>query len=504
MPRSRRPGPGMVRLTAMGVVAAGAVAAASCRRERGEAAAQVTSSAAAHSPIMSAATGDSETPGDWPRFGWNASRSSAPTVPMGITAGNIGSLVLQQVKIDGTVDASAIYLRGASVNGAEHDVFFVTTTYGRTLAIDADRGNVLWEYTPASYDGLKGSAQITTATPVADPDGRFIYAATPDGNVQKLGIEDGGVVWRTSITRLPQREKIASALNFDRGHVVAVTGGYIGDAPPYQGHVAILDATTGALLHVWNSLCSDRHELIDPASCRNSDSAIWGRAGAVIDPATGSILVATGNGHWDGRTDWGDAVIALDSDATTVVGNYTPSNTAELDERDADLGSTSPVLLGDGLLAQGGKDGRIRLLDRSRMSGASPHMGGERQVVATPSGTELFTAPAVMHRDSSTRVFVADGGGTAAWEVRNRTLVAIWHNSFAGTSPVVVDDLLFVYDPGGSLRIYQAVTGRLVAALPCGGGHWNSPIVADRRIVLPEGNANAHAVSGVLDIWRLR
>src|SRR5438105_8554302 len=35
-----------------------------------------------------------------------------------------------------------------------------------------------------------------------------------------------------------------------------------------------------SLLHVWNSLCSDRPGLLNPASCPASGSAIWGRAGA--------------------------------------------------------------------------------------------------------------------------------------------------------------------------------------------------------------------------------
>ena len=73
-------------------------------------------------------------------------------------------------------------------------------------------------------------------------------------------------LWSVSITKLPSREKIAAALNFANGHVIATTGGYIGDAPPYQGHVAII-SPGGALLHVWNSLCSNRRGLIDPASC---------------------------------------------------------------------------------------------------------------------------------------------------------------------------------------------------------------------------------------------
>src|SRR3989449_2825429 len=68
----------------------------------------------------------------WTRFGWDAGRSSAPTTPTGITAANVASLRRQQVAIDGTVDASAIYLHGARVQGRTDDVFFVTTKYGRS------------------------------------------------------------------------------------------------------------------------------------------------------------------------------------------------------------------------------------------------------------------------------------------------------------------------------------------------------------------------------------
>jgi hypothetical protein len=33
--------------------------------------------------------------------------------------------------------------------------------------------------------------------------------------------------------------------------------------------------------------------------------------------------------------------------------------------------------------------------------------------------------------------------------------------------------------------------------------HWQSPIVVDGRVAMPEGSANDHATSGVLDIYRL-
>ena len=46
-------------------------------------------------------------------------------------------------------------------------------------------------------------------------------------------------------------------------------------------------------------------------------------------------------------------------------------------------------------------------------------------------------------------------------------------------------------------------TGTEVANLPSGNVHWQSPIVADGRVAMPEGNANDHATTGVLDIYRL-
>ena len=439
---------------------------------------------------------------DWTRFGWDASRSNAAKDETGITAGNVATLRRQQVALDGTVDASPIYLHGVRVNGGTHDVVFVTTTYGKTLAVDAADGTILWRFTPSGYDSWAGSRQITTATPLADPNREFIYAASPDGRIQKLAVADGHSVWSTAITSLPAREKIASALNFVHGRVVATTSGYIGDAPPYQGHVAILDAASGRLLHVWNSLCSNRRELMDPASCDESGSAIWGRAGAVIDSTTGDIYVATGNARWDGRTNWGDAAIALDSSATSILDNYTPTNTDELSARDADLGSTSPALLGGGYVAQGGKDGTIRVLEFGRARGATPRRGGETQIVSTPSGTDLFTAPAVLHAGPTTWLFAADNGGTAAWTLNGGRLQPRWKNRNGGTSPVIAGGLLYVYDPDGGLRVYLPETGQQLAKLDCGSGHWNSPIVVDGRIVLPEGNANQHRGTGVLDIWR--
>src|SRR5882757_9979042 len=89
-------------------------------------------------PVTSAASTH-----DWPRFGGDVGRSSSSPDPTGITAANVAGLTRQQITIDGTVDASAIYLHGVRVSGGTHDAFFVTTTYGKTIAIDAANGTTL-------------------------------------------------------------------------------------------------------------------------------------------------------------------------------------------------------------------------------------------------------------------------------------------------------------------------------------------------------------------------
>lgn len=439
----------------------------------------------------------------WPMFGWDASRTSAPSTFMGIDARNVTALRHQQIRVDGTVDSSAILLPDVRVKGHLHNVFFVTTTYGKTLAIGARTGTVLWQFTPPDYADWAGSYQITTATPVAGPNHRYIYAASPGGIIRELSVNDGKVIWSTSVTKLPEREKIASPLNYFRGLIVVTTGGYIGDQPPYQGHVTVLDARTGRLLHVWNALCSNRSGLIDPGSCDQSGAAIWGRAGAVINQKTGDIFVATGNALWNGRDDWGDSVIELNSQATQMLGNYTPQDTERLDRDDLDLGSTSPVLVSSSWVLQGGKDRLLRLLHWPSMQGREPHRGGAQVHVPTPGHARLFSAPAIWHQGATSWIYVADRHGTAAWRFQHNKLQRAWQNDRAGTSPVVADGLVFVYDPNGGLYVYRAKSGRQLAKLACGAGHWNSPIVVDGEIILPTGNANARRTTGRIDIWRL-
>ncbi len=449
--------------------------------------------------------------GDWLTFDLNAQRANGWPTAAGITAADLHRLRRLTIHIDGTVDSAAVALHNLVIAGRPRDVFFVTTTYGRTLAIDAANGRVLWRYTPASLHRLQGSGQVTTASPVIDPSLQYIYTTSPDGFVHKLAITSGRVVWSTRVTWDPTREKLAGGLNIDGGSLVVPTDGYYGDAPSYQGHVVTIDLLSGRITHVWNSLCSNIRTLIHPPSrCGSSDSAIWGRPGTVILPGSGDILVSTGNGPFNGRTNWGDSVLEL-SPTLRLLHNWTPANQQQLNQTDHDLGSTEPALLpvagGPPLAVQGGKDGILRLLDLASVDGtagpAGPRTGGELQRIKAPGPTDVYSQPAVARLGSRIYVFVTDGAGTAAYVLRGRRLRMAWENSRPGTSPVLADGLLFSYDEqDGLLLVLNPRSGRVERTLPAAPGHWNSPIVFDGHIVLPEGSYFTHSSGGTIDIYQ--
>jgi len=197
--------------------------------------------------------------------------------------------------------------------------------------------------------------------------------------------------------------------------------------------------------------------------------------------------------------------VMLSPNAARLLQNWTPTDAARLETGDIDLGSTAPALVSSGLVVQSGKDAKLRLLSLAHLNGtarAGARQGGELQTLSLGEG--LFSTPAVWRSGGRTWVFVATGSSTRGWTLSGGRLQLVWQKAAAGTSPVVAGGLLYVYDPdGGGLRVRRPTDGVEVVTLPAGSGHWSSPIATDGRIALPEGDANEHRTSGVLDIYRL-
>lgn len=471
-------------------------------------AAESTSTAPAESALPGPATEATAAPAasrgssrDWPMFGRVPSRTSA-TGAIGISAAQAPKLRRRRVALPGVVDSSPIFLHGVRAGGARRDLFLMTTDYGIAIAVDARSAKVVWTFVPGGYRSWAGTYRIMNATPVASADRRFLFSGSPDGRVHKLAIADGREQhggWPVSITRLPEREKVTPSFGLMSGRVVVGTGGYIGDEPPYQGHIVTLAPGSGRIVGVTNSLCADRHEIIDPASCRSSDSAFWSRSGAV-QLGDRTLLFATGNAPFDGRRDFGDSVIRVSADGRRLLGSWTPSNHEELNAGDGDLGSTGPVLIGGGSVMQSGKDGRLHVFATSALNRPGT-VGHELQDLPAPGGAGMFTAPAMWKHNGRKWMFATTDSGTAGYTQSGGRLHEEWSVPTGGTSPIVAGGLLWVYDPTGALVAHRPTTGKRVARLPAGSGHWNSPAPGAGVIALPEGNANDHTQEGVLNLY---
>ncbi|HET9111845.1 MAG TPA: PQQ-binding-like beta-propeller repeat protein [Ktedonobacterales bacterium] len=445
---------------------------------------------------------------DWRMFGYDPARSGVNPTDTRLSTSNVGQLTkLWQARLPGVADSSPILLHGLPFPGGARDVLYVTTRDGRLLALDASDGSMLWSQQPQG-------PKITHSSPVADLARQYVYAYGLDGALHRYnptsGAEVKGGGWPAPITRMTQTEKQGSALNLANGRIYVTTGGYIGDAPPYQGHVVSIEPSTGAE-HVFNSLCSNLPRLLVASDCASQMSGIWSRGGAVIDPVTGDVWADTGNGPFDanrGGYDYGDSILRLSPDGSTLLDSFTPANYQRLADNDTDLGSSAPALLpriSDSatplMLVQAGKDGILRLINRQDMSGQGGpgHVGGELQ--SLDLGCGLYTQPTVWTQSGTDRVWVFLGTscGMRAYQFTTGAdhvsrLEEVWQNGDGATTPVIAGGVL-VAAGSGAVRAYDPVTGRTLwssdqasANGTIGPIHWESPIVVDGAVYITDEN----------------
>ena len=452
---------------------------------------------------------------DWPLFGFDSARSSFNSAERTLNRHNVGRLRERwQTALGDVADSTPILLAQVRVGRAMIPMLYQTTKSGVTLAIDATTGKIMWRFT------THGS-QITDSTPAADPSGKAIYVPGVDGMIHKLSAARGRELhapgFPARITRLPQTEKDASPLNVANGYLYAVTSGYFGDAPPYDGHVVAVRLSDGKTT-VFNSLCSNDRKLPTANSCSQQRSGIWGRGGAVVDPdpaMNGRVYAATGNGQFDANTggkNYGDTLLSLSADLSDLLGSYTPANYQQLESGDTDLGSSSPGMLPAQassqtpyMLVEGGKDAILKLLNRA----ALPGVGGELQEVDLPDG--LFSSPAIWAKGSSNPwIFLGFSSSVTAYRLQTGSSgTSMLHNVWQanpgssggeGSSPVVADGILFVafnnnlvaLNAGTGAQLWSSAQGN---GPNIGGIHWQSPIVVNGWVYCSDQNGNLTAFS---------
>jgi outer membrane protein assembly factor BamB len=510
----------MHRLSAAGVAAlalAGPLAAQTAPRS--EARALSASPPAAAVLLVPAGT---NSPTDWLQYAYGPEHRGFNPAETIISKANVSDLqLLFQVSLPDVADGAPALLREVATASGSRDLLFLTTKSGRLLALDAHTGETIWARQPAS------GPQYTTSSPAVDPNRQYVYGYGLDGFAHRFRVGDGAEVtgggWPELATLKPTVEKGSSALAIatsrgGRTFLYVANGGYPGDQGDYQGHVTAIDLATGSQ-NIFNAACSDRtiHFALGgdaTSDCARVQTAIWARVGVVYDPVTDRVFCATGNGIYDGNNgghDWGDSVLSLHPDGTGQSGNpvdtYTPPEYAQLDQTDADLGSTAPAILpspgAQRLAVQGGKDGKLRLLDLLDLSGQGGpgHLGGELQILPVPQGGQVLTAPAVWSdpADGSTWLFVVTSNGISGLQLSESKggpqLVSRWIRTPGGFSPVVANGVLYYASPGRIAALDPETGDTLWSDSRIAGIHWESPIVANGVLYITDeaGHLTAYA-----------
>jgi len=473
---------------------------------------------------------------DWPQFDGNAQHSGNNTMETAITPANVHTLTrLFQVTLPAVADGPPAYLSSVATANGTQDLLFLTTKDGQILARDAHTGAQLWghQYGPNGCKINNDSGDCyTTSEPAVDPNRQFVYSYGLDGKAHKYAVGDGTEVmtggWPETATLKGYDEKGSSDLSVATtgsgasaiSYLYVTNGGYPGDRGDYQGHVTSINLNTGSQT-VFNADCSNLTTHLTTQTnndCSNVQNAIWARAGVTYDAQTNRIYMSTGNGNFDpAHYTWGDTLFALNPDGTGQ-GNgnplltYTPVNYQDLQNRDADLGSTAPVILpppvGSAVThlgLQSDKDAKLRLLNLDTLSGGTGHTGGEIAITGVPQGGEVLTQPAVWTNpaDGSTWTFVANDQGLSALKVTlgsggQPSLSTMWQNSSGGTSPIIANNVLY-YVGGGGLRALDPTTGnQLWADTNINNIHWQSPIVANGVLYTTDNGNNGRLTAYTL------
>jgi hypothetical protein len=345
--------------------------------------------------------------------------------PASVSSNTFGKLF--SCAVDGEIYAQPLYVANLSITSqttkqaVTANVILVATENDSLYAFDADASPCVtyWQdsFLPAGEEVVPSSDVGTTdimpsigitGTPVIDPKTNTLYVVSkskqfevnPIEYVQRLhaidittGLErpSSPVVLAASapgtgdgtngtgmIPFDPFRENQRAGLLLLNG-VVYIAFASHGDNGLYHGWVLAYGDAFNAqplkLLAVFN----------DTPNGTPSEGGIWlGGAAPSVDPDTGYIYVASGNGAFDTTlngsgfpnvSDFGESVLKLDPKTLSVLDFFTPCDQATLSMQDMDMGPGGVVPLPDvagssahpHLLLAGDKAGDLYLLDRTSL-----------------------------------------------------------------------------------------------------------------------------------------
>jgi putative cell wall-binding protein/outer membrane protein assembly factor BamB len=403
------------------------------------------------SPVVGGAT-------DWPTYHHDAARTGLTSGTPAFTGFRAG----WTASLDGAVYGQPLVL-GTTVVAA--------TEGGSLYGLSLTTGAVLWRthiVDPIPLSALPcGDIDPLgiTGTPAYDPATGLVLAVADSagGHHVLAGVHlDGSLGFKRTLdplagSTLPTQQR--AAILVANGRVYVAYGGLAGDCGAYIGQVVSV-ATDGT------------GNAIGWAVPTTREGGIWAPGGPVAD-ATGTVLVATGNGESSTTYDGSDSVTRLSSTLGRL-DFFAPSTWANDNQNDLDLGSMSPVLVGGRVLIAG-KRGTAYLLDPAHLGG----VGGELSQLTV---CKAFGAGAV----SGSTAFLPCTDGVRAVGVSGNGMSITWHAASNLTGPpVVASGAVYTTDGSGSVYALNASTGATLGHVGVGTlPHFASPTLSGNTVLI--------------------
>ena len=378
-------------------------------------------------------------------------------------------------QVDDQLYTQPLVVTGVTIAGGMHDLVLVTTTNNSVYAFDANDATAVqpfWHVNfgmPADlHDANFGCLDINgkmgiIGTPVVNAEKNTLYVVAltrvAGGFLQRLHALD--VVTGTDLAISPvtiaaptfdpllQNQRPALALANGRVYV-----GYAShcDKQPYHGFLFAFDASSLKQRAVFNT------------SPSGEGASIWQSGQAPAIDEGGNIFVVTGNGSWNGTTNWSESFLRLDPDLK-LLDWFTPTNHEQLDKVDNDLDSSGATLIpGTHLVLGGGKEGVLYLLDTRHFG----HLGDEHAL-------QHFQATA-SHLHSLVYWKSAKNGGLLyIWGQRDRAKVYAINGGAIAATPLMTRPEKNEGHPGAmlSLSANEDHDGILWAAIHASGDSWH-------------------------------
>ena len=207
--------------------------------------------------------------------------------------------------------------------------------------------------------------------------------------VAGTGYDNAGGVVTFNARTANQRAGLALA----NGNVYIAWSSY-GDGGFYHGWVMAYSASTLQQVGVF---------CITPDG---SAAGVWQSGQPPSIDASGNLYLATGNGTFDGVRNFGQTILKLNPNLSTVLDWFTPGNWDSLNRSDRDLGSSGVLLVpGTNDVIGAGKDGLFYVLDRNNLGHSQSGNGQILQSFRVAIGN-VHGGPTYWNGSAGPRVFV--------------------------------------------------------------------------------------------------